>query len=77
MDEVFADPQVEHLRMTQTVHHPVLGPLAVVRNAVRIVGGPDTVRTPSPDAGDHTHEVLTGLGYSPEEIERLRAQAVI
>ena len=77
MDEVFADPQVEHLAMTQTVQHPVLGPLAIVRNAVRMTGGPDTVRTPAPDRGDHTDEVLTGLGYSPAEIGRLRAQAVI
>ena len=77
MDEVFADPQVEHLGMTQTVQHPVLGPLAIVRNAVRMTGGPDTVRTPSPDLGDHTEEVLAGLGYSPVEIGRLRAQAVI
>ena len=77
MDEVFADPQVEHLAMTQTVQHPVLGPLAIVRNAVRITGGPDTVRTPAPDRGDHTDEVLTGLGYSPAEIGRLRAQEVI
>jgi crotonobetainyl-CoA:carnitine CoA-transferase CaiB-like acyl-CoA transferase len=77
MDEVFADPQVEHLAMTQAVQHPVLGPLAIVRNAVRMTGGPDTVRTPAPDQGDHTDEVLTGLGYSPAEIGRLRAQAVI
>ncbi|HZZ52821.1 MAG TPA: CoA transferase, partial [Trebonia sp.] len=77
MDEVFADPQVEHLAMTQTVQHPVLGPLAIVRNAVRMTGGPDTVRTPAPDHGDHTDEVLTGLGYSPAEIGRLRAQEVI
>ncbi len=77
MDEVFADPQVEHLAMTQTVRHPVLGPLAVVRNAVRMAGGPDTVRSPSPDAGAHTDEVLADLGYSPAEIDRLRAQAVI
>jgi crotonobetainyl-CoA:carnitine CoA-transferase CaiB-like acyl-CoA transferase len=77
MDEVFADPQVEHLAMTQTVPHPVLGPLAIVRNAVRIAGGPDTVRTPSPDAGAHTDEVLAGLGYSPAEIGGLRAQNAI
>jgi formyl-CoA transferase len=80
MDEVFADPQVEHLAMTQTVRHPVLGPLDIVRNAVRIAGptsGPDTVRTPSPDRGADTDEVLAGLGYSAAEIDGLRAQAVI
>jgi crotonobetainyl-CoA:carnitine CoA-transferase CaiB-like acyl-CoA transferase len=77
MDEVFADPQVRHLAMTQEVRHPVLGPLALVRNAVRMTGEPGTVRTPSPDPGDHTAEVLAGLGYSPAQIEELRAEAAI
>ena len=77
MDEVFADPQVQHLAMTQDVLHPALGPLALIRNAVRMTGGPDTVRTPSPDPGDHTVEVLAGLGYSPAQIEELRADAAI
>ncbi|HEY7815469.1 MAG TPA: CoA transferase, partial [Nakamurella sp.] len=77
MDEVFADPQVRHLAMTQDVRHPALGPLALVRNAVRMTGEPGTVRTPSPDPGDHTAEVLAGLGYSPAQIEELRAEAAI
>ena len=77
MDEVFADQQVRHLAMTQDVRHPVLGPLTLVRNAVRMTGEPGTVRTPSPDPGDHTAEVLAGLGYSPVEIAELRASAAI
>jgi crotonobetainyl-CoA:carnitine CoA-transferase CaiB-like acyl-CoA transferase len=77
MDEVFADPQVRHLAMTQDVRHPALGPLALIRNAVRMTGEPGTVRTPSPDPGDHTAEVLTSLGYSPAQIEELRAEAAI
>lgn len=77
MDEVFGDPQVTHLGMTQTVRHPVLGSLTMVRNAVRMTDAPDTVRTPSPDPGDHTGEVLASLGYSQAEIGRLREQAVI
>lgn len=77
MDEVFADPQVEHLAMTQSVTHPVLGQLNVVRNAVRMTGAPSTVRAPSPDVGDHTDEVLDELGYPREAISRLRADGVI
>jgi crotonobetainyl-CoA:carnitine CoA-transferase CaiB-like acyl-CoA transferase len=77
MDEVFADPQVRHLAMTQDVRHPALGPLALIRNAVRMTGEPGTVRTPSPDPGDHTAEVLTSLGYSPAQVEELRAEAAI
>jgi crotonobetainyl-CoA:carnitine CoA-transferase CaiB-like acyl-CoA transferase len=76
MDEVFADPQVEHLAMTGPVQHPVLGRLDILRNAVRMTGAPATVRTPSPDAGDHTGEVLAELGYPQAEIDRLREQGV-
>jgi crotonobetainyl-CoA:carnitine CoA-transferase CaiB-like acyl-CoA transferase len=77
MDEVFADPQVEHLAMTEPVQHPALGRLDILRNAVRMTGAPGTVRAPSPDIGDHTDEVLAELGYSRAEIDSLRAQGVI
>ncbi|HVT70707.1 MAG TPA: CaiB/BaiF CoA-transferase family protein [Trebonia sp.] len=77
MDEVFGDPQVGHLGMTQEVRHPVLGRLSLVRNAVQMTHAPGTVRTPSPDPGDHTDEVLAGLGYSQPEIDRLRREAVV
>src|SRR5580658_7830267 len=74
MDEVFADPQVQHLAMTEAVQHPALGRLEILRNAVRMTGGPATVRTASPDAGADTDDVLAGLGYRPEEIIQLREQ---
>jgi crotonobetainyl-CoA:carnitine CoA-transferase CaiB-like acyl-CoA transferase len=77
MDEVFADPQVEHLAMTEPVEHPALGRLDILRNAVRMTGAPATVRVPSPDVGDHTGGVLAELGYPPAEIDRLRARGVI
>jgi crotonobetainyl-CoA:carnitine CoA-transferase CaiB-like acyl-CoA transferase len=77
MDEVFADPQVEHLAMTQAVAHPELGPLDIIRNAVRMSGAPGTVRAPSPDHGTHTGEVLAGLGYSPAQIDELRRRGVV
>jgi crotonobetainyl-CoA:carnitine CoA-transferase CaiB-like acyl-CoA transferase len=77
MDEVFADPQVEHLAMTEPVQHPALGRLDILRNAVRMTDGPATVRTPSPDIGANTDEVLSELGYPREEIDRLHAQEVI
>ena len=77
MDEVFADPQVEHLDMTTAVAHPELGPLDIIRNAVRMTGTPGTVRAPSPDHGTHTGEVLADLGYSPAEIDDLRRRGVV
>jgi crotonobetainyl-CoA:carnitine CoA-transferase CaiB-like acyl-CoA transferase len=77
MDEVFADPQVRHLAMTEPVQHPELGRLDILRNAVRMTGAPGTVRAPSPDLGAHTDEVLAEIGYPRAEIDRLRADGVI
>jgi crotonobetainyl-CoA:carnitine CoA-transferase CaiB-like acyl-CoA transferase len=77
MDEVFADPQVEHLAMTEPVRHPALGRLEILRNAVRMTDTAATVRMASPDIGAHTDEVLAELGYPPADIDRLRAHGVI
>jgi crotonobetainyl-CoA:carnitine CoA-transferase CaiB-like acyl-CoA transferase len=77
MDEVFADPQVEHLGMTDAVEHPVLGRIEILRNAVRMTAGAPTVRAPSPEIGAHTGEVLSELGYQPTEVDRLRADGAI
>jgi crotonobetainyl-CoA:carnitine CoA-transferase CaiB-like acyl-CoA transferase len=77
MDQVFADPQIEHLAMAAPVEHPALGRLDLVRNAVRMTGTGPTVRSASPDAGDHTDAVLAELGYDPAGIDELRAAGVV
>ena len=78
MDEVFADPQVEHLAMTEPVRASRRSArLDILRNAVRMTDGPATVRAPSPDPGADTDEVLAELGYPRAEIDQLRAQGVI
>lgn len=80
LDEVFADPQVRHLDMTAEVVHPTLGPLTMLRHPVRMTGddGPAaTVRTHTPDPGEHTSEVLAELGLTPDEIRALDARGIV
>ena len=43
----------------------------------RLPGAPGDVRWVGPDLGAHTDEILTGLGYSADRIDDLRAEKVI
>jgi formyl-CoA transferase len=76
VDEVFADPQVQHLDLVQRVHHPTLGDLGLVRNSVSLSGASRSIRAASPDAGEHTEAILGELGLSATEIEQLRRSGV-
>jgi crotonobetainyl-CoA:carnitine CoA-transferase CaiB-like acyl-CoA transferase len=77
MDEVFADPQVQHLGMAAPVHHHARGDIRIVAEPVALSRTPARVSTPIAELGEHTDAVLTELGYSPADIEKLRANRVI
>lgn len=77
VDETFADPQVQHLDVVASVHHPVLGRLGLVRGPVTTSRGAPSVRTPSPEPGQHTAEVLAELGVSSEHVADLRRRGVV
>ncbi|HJQ63024.1 MAG TPA: CoA transferase [Burkholderiales bacterium] len=76
IDKVFADPQVQHLGIGTPVDSPLFGNTRMVASAVNFEGSPRGIRYPAPEAGTHTDEVLTWLGLSREEIERLGAAGV-
>jgi formyl-CoA transferase len=77
MDKVFADPQVQHLGVAAEVNHPRLGRFRILNQAARLSRTPATVKTPTPDIGQHTEGILTELGYNKDQIEALRSQGVI
>ena len=76
-DEVFSDPQVLHRQMVIEVEHPALGKIKQVGVAPKLSGTPGKVRSLSPLRGEHTDEVLRGLGYKQEEISDLRQQGAV
>jgi crotonobetainyl-CoA:carnitine CoA-transferase CaiB-like acyl-CoA transferase len=75
--QAFADPQVEALRIRRSVTHPRLGDLDLVAQPCEITGFDREIRTATPDLGEHNHEILASLGYSDEEIEKLKAARAI
>ena len=77
IDQVFADPQVRHLNLTRHVPHKVLGDVEVIGQAVELSRTPWGVHSPTPEAGEHSDEVLRELGYGAAEIADLRARKVI
>ena len=77
MDEVFADPQVEHLGMAAPICHPARGETRVVALPITLSRTPAAVSTASPDAGQHTDDILSDLGIDADRIADLRARNVI
>jgi alpha-methylacyl-CoA racemase len=76
-DEVFSDPQVLHRQMVIEVEHPTLGKIKQVGVAPKLSSTPGKVRSLPPLPGEHTDEILQGLGYEREEIENLRHEGVV
>jgi formyl-CoA transferase/CoA:oxalate CoA-transferase len=75
--DLFDDPQVAQNEMVVTQNHPIAGSIRVIGIPVKLTRTPGQVRTPAPLLGEHTEEILDGLGYSKAEIDQLRAARVI
>jgi crotonobetainyl-CoA:carnitine CoA-transferase CaiB-like acyl-CoA transferase len=77
MNEVFADPQVKHLNITRKVPQKVLGEVEVIGQPIELSRTPWSIRSASPESGEHTDEVLGELGYSGEEIAAFHTRKVV
>ncbi len=72
VEEMLDDPQVRHRQMV--VDHAGRTTLG---NPIKLSMTPPTLRTAPAALGQHTEEVLQGLGFSPHEIAALRARGVV
>jgi formyl-CoA transferase len=78
MQRLFADPQVQHRQMIETVPHPTIGELKLTGIPVKYSETPGQVRRPPPLLGEHTDEVLAEvLGYPAEQIAALKQQGAV
>ncbi len=77
IDQVFADPQVQHLGLAAPVKHPALGTIRIVNQAVTLSRTPATMASATPELGEHTDEVLAEIGYGKADIAALRERGVV
>jgi crotonobetainyl-CoA:carnitine CoA-transferase CaiB-like acyl-CoA transferase len=79
LDEIFDDPQAQARGLVVEVDHPRAGKLRQL-GLPFVLDGLDpqaVIRQPSPGYGEHNGPVMAALGYSPEDLERLRLDGVI
>ena len=77
VNEVFADPQVQHLGIATEVEHKKLGKFKILAQAARLSRTPAKVVAPTPEVGEHTDEILAELKFTAQEIEQLRKGGVV
>jgi formyl-CoA transferase len=69
VEDMFDHPQVEAEGILASFEHPRLGRYRALARPVDIGAGPPPVTAPA--FGEHSRDILAGLGYSDAEIERL------
>ncbi|MFQ5874311.1 MAG: CaiB/BaiF CoA transferase family protein [Dehalococcoidia bacterium] len=75
---VATDPQVVANEYVVGFEHPKAGPIQMVGLPFRLRETPGKVRSPAPELGQHTKEVLTRIcGYDDKEVRRLKQSGVI
>ncbi len=78
LTDVFANPQVEARGMQIVLPHPSAESVKLVANPIKMSHTPVSYDRPPPLLGEHGDDILqTLLGYSSEEIARLRKQRII
>ncbi len=78
IDQTFAEPQVKHLGIARKVRHKKLGEMRLVGQPINMSRYPQPEALgPTPDLGEHTGEVLSGLGYGEADIAALKAKGIV
>jgi len=77
IDEMFSDPQVQHIGIVHPVHHKELGDLNLVGQAINLSRYAPRTGMPTPDSGEHTDEVLGEIGFDADTIAGLRDRGIV
>ena len=75
--EVIADPQARANDFFVSIDHPTYGPIELVASPIKLSKTPSTIRTPAPEFGQHTEEILLEHGYTWQDIEQFKQQGTI
>jgi len=75
--DMLADPQVAAREMVVEVQHPKAGATKALGLPIKFGETPGSITRHAPLLGEHTREVLEGLGYSAADIGKLQREGAI
>jgi CoA:oxalate CoA-transferase len=77
LESALNQPQVAHRGTLATVQAEGIGELRLFNLTALLEKTPGTVETPPPRLGDHTAEVLSGIGYTKEQIAQFKQKGIV
>ncbi len=77
LEGALSQPQVNHRNAFGTVYVDAIGDLKLFNLTAKFSKTPGIVETPPPTLGQHTSDILKGIGYSDEEIKKFKGAQII
>jgi crotonobetainyl-CoA:carnitine CoA-transferase CaiB-like acyl-CoA transferase len=78
IEDAFKDKQVLHRKMLVEIEDPVAGRIKQIGIPIKLSDTPGSIRTPPPELGQHTEEILTKIvGLTKDEVKSLRKAKVV
>ena len=79
LKQIVEDEHIANVReMLVEVEHPVIGPLKIIGNPVKLMDTMPQIKKPSPTLGQHNADIYKGmLGISDTQMEQYLAEGVI
>jgi crotonobetainyl-CoA:carnitine CoA-transferase CaiB-like acyl-CoA transferase len=74
--ELASDPHAQAIELLRESEHPVVGRARVPRHPAQFAATPASLGGPAPALGEHTDELLAGLGRA-DDIDDLRSQGIV
>ena len=75
--EALSDPLAAAREVVTEIDHPTIGKMSMLGLSLRLNDTPPEIRRHPPLLGEHTEEILVGLGYDQADLKTMRESGVV